>query len=455
MDEITAEKVSAAIHNFLKEQLEKKLGPKQKTLDKCKPEDAEKRALIQEDITALKHEYTLSVWMKDAATRMASKLKFGTHISKGIHPKSDGDNVSFRRASSLPKGIVGSQTLSNLSHDANRDAKLLPLAEFLDTWVSESSGIKISDLVLADSPVLDSVFSSDTEISKQYAAAFKKALENPINNPKTDGCNKQILWPLEGAMANDQYMTLVPLYPSSFTHDFFYRVNSVRYSEENKLAKDNRKKKNVEQAAYKAIPDIAVLKLGGGNSQNVGRLTVKKSGRNYLLQSLPPQIGSGRSYRLNKEQESLFSRRLNQYSYFGLKTLFGVVRNEKKNLQQRDTRKHGLEIILAEVLKAAAQIQQTYSSGWSRDYQLSMAEKYWLDPKRGELEGEEAFLLAREKSDWQQEIIESFAHWLNTALRGEFPKRAAEFGDAEFGEWKRAMEFAIGASQRAKEGVFA
>ena len=249
MDEITAEKVSAAIHNFLKEQLEKKLGPKQKTLDKCKPEDAEKRALIQEDITALKHEYTLSVWM----------------------------------------GIVGSQTLSNLSHDANRDAKLLPLAEFLDTWVSESSGIKISDLVLADSPVLDSVFSSDTEISKQYAAAFKKALENPINNPKTDGCNKQILWPLEGAMANDQYMTLVPLYPSSFTHDFFYRVNSVRYSEENKLAKDNRKKKNVEQAAYKAIPDIAVLKLGGGNSQNVGRLTLKKSGRNYLLQSLPPQ----------------------------------------------------------------------------------------------------------------------------------------------------------------------
>lgn len=454
MDEITAEQVSAAIHSFLSEQLNKKLEPEQKALDKCKAEDDEKRVLIQERIAALKHKYTLNVWMEDAATRMAIKLKFGTHISKGTHPKSKGDNVNFRGASPLPKGIVGSQTLTKLSLDANGDADLLPLAEFLDTWVSEHSGIKFSDLVLADSPVLDGMFSNDAEISKQHKAAFKKALENSIESPKTDGRNKQILWPLEGSISGDQYMMLVPLYPASLTHDFFYRVNSVRYSEENKLAKDNRKKKSVEQTAYKAIPDLAALKLGGANSQNVGRLTSKKTGRNYLLQSLPPKIGGERTYRLNREQESLFSRRLNQYAGFGFKTLFNVVRNEKKTVEQRDTRKHGLEIILAEVLKAAAQIQRTYPAGWSQDYQLSMAEKSWLDPNRGALEGEEAFLAARDASNWQQEIIESFAHWLNASLRAEFPKRTAEFGDAEFREWKRAMEAAIGASQRAKEGVF-
>ena len=455
MDEITAEQVSAAIHNFLKEQLEKKLEPEQKALDKCKVEDDEKRVLIQERITALKHKYSLDEWMNDAATRMASQLKFGTHISKGVHPDSKGDNVNFSGGSPLPKGIVGSQTLATLSLDANGNAAALPLAAFFDTWVSEAENIKIVDVIRADSVALAEVFATETAQAQENVARLKDALANSADKPVTHERNKQVLWPLNNAMRDDQYISLVPLYPSSFTSDFFGRVNAVRYSEANKQARDNRKKKSVEQQAYKAIPDVAVMRLGGTKPQNISRLTSKQSGRNYLLQSLPPQIGSGRSYRLNKEQESLFSRRLNQYAYFGLKTLFGVVRNEKKNLQQRDTRKHGLEIILAEVLKAAAQIQQTYSSGWSRDYQLSMAEKYWLDPKRGELEGEEAFSLAREKSDWQQEIIESFAHWLNTALRGEFPKRAAEFGDAEFREWKRAMEFAIGASQRAKEGVFA
>lgn len=455
MDEITVEQVSAAIHNFLKEQLEKKLEPEQKALDKCNVEDDEKRVLIQERITALKHKYTLDEWMSDAATRMASQLKFGTHISKGVHPDSKGDNVNFSGGSPLPKGIVGSQTLAKLSLDANGNAAALPLAAFFDAWVSETDNIKIVDIIRAGSPALAEAFAAETEQAQQNVARLKDALVNSADKPVTHERNKQVLWPLNDAIKDDQYISLVPLYPSSFTSDFFGRVNTVRYSEENKQARDNRKKKSVEQQAYKAIPDVAVVRLGGTKPQNISRLTSKQSGRNYLLQSLPPQIGADRAYHLNKEQESLFSRSLNQYTYFGLKTLFGVVRNEKKNLEQRDTRKHGLEIILAEVLKAAAQIKQAYPPGWSRDYQLSMAEKYWLDPNRCELDGEEAFLLAREESNWQQEIIESFAHWLNAALRIEFPKRTAEFGDAEFREWKRAMESAIGASQRAKEGVFA
>ncbi len=454
MDEITAEQVSAAIHSFLSEQLDKKLEPEQKALDKCKAEDDEKRVLIQEGIAALKHKYTLDVWMDDAATRMASQLKFGTHISKGIHPDSKGDNVNFGNASPLPKGVVGSQTLAKLSLDANGNAAALPLAAFFDAWVSEADNIKVVDVIEAGSPALAEAFGSDGEQAQQYVARFKQVLANSADQPTTHERNKQILWPLNDSIKGDQYIALVPLYPSAFTSDFFGRVNAVRYSEENKQARDNRKKKSVEQQSYKAVPDIAVVRLGGTKPQNISRLTSKQSGRNYLLQSLPPQIGGERTYRLNREQESLFSRHLNQYAGFGFKTLFDVVRNEKKTVEQRDTRKHGSEIILAEVLKAAAQIQRTYPAGWSQDYQLSMAEKYWLDANRGALEGEEAFLLARDTSNWQQEIIESFAHWLNASLRAKFPKRTAEFGDAEFREWKRAMEAAIGASQRAKEGVF-
>ncbi len=454
MDEIAVDQVAAAIQRFLGEQLEKKLEPEQKALDKCRPEDSEKRVAIQERISALQHKYTLDIWMEDAATRMASQLKFGTHISKGVHPGSKGDNVNFSGGSPLPKGIVGSQTLANLSLDANGNAAALPLAAFFDAWVSEADNIKVVDVIEAGSPAQIAALASGGQKAQQYVAHFKEALANTTDQPATHERNKQILWPLNDAIKGDQYITLVPLYPSSLTSDFFTRVNAVRYSDENKLARDNRKKKSVEQQAYKAVPDVAVVRLGGTKPQNISRLTSKQSGRNYLLQSLPPRIGGEQAYRLTKEQQSLFSHRLNQYAYFGLKTLFDVVRSEKKTLEQRDSRKQGLDIILAEVLKAAAHIQRTYPAGWSRDYQLSMAEKCWLDPQRGALEGEKAFSATRDGASWQQNVIEAFAHWLNAALRVEFPKRTAEFGDAEFREWKRAMEAAIGVSQRANEGVF-
>ncbi|MEY8241146.1 MAG: type I-F CRISPR-associated protein Csy1 [Cycloclasticus sp.] len=455
MDGITADQVLTAIQVFLGEQLEKKREPEQKALDKCKPEDNEKKVVIQERIKALEHKYTRDIWMKDAATRMAGQLKFGTHISKGVHPDSKGDNVNFSGAGPLPKGIVGSQTLASLSLDANGNAAALPLAAFFDAWVNEEDNIKIVDVIQEGNSVLSTAFATDTDQSKKYVARFKDALGNPDDKPATHGRNKQILWPLDGAIEDDQYISLVPLYPSSLTNDFLRRVNAVRYSQENKQARDNRKKKSVEQQAYKAVPDVAVVRLGGTKPQNISRLISKQSGRNYLLQSLPPKIGGERVYRLTKEQASFFSSRLNQYTYFGLKNLFAVVSSEKKTVEQRDANKQGLDIILAEVLKAAANIQGVYPEGWSQDYSLSMAEKYWLDPKRGDMAGEDEFLSAQEASDWHQEIIESFALWLNGALRAEFPKRSAEFGDAEYREWKRAMESAIGVSKRAKEGIFA
>ncbi|EJS85444.1 type I-F CRISPR-associated protein Csy1, partial [Pasteurella multocida] len=80
---------------------------------------------------------------------------------------------------------------------------------------------------------------------------------------------------------------------------------------------------------------------------------------------------------------------------------------------------------------------QKQPAGWSKDSQLEMCEKYWLDPKRVHLPDEEAFRAEYEKGEWVAEVERRFALWLNKCLQKRFPHIAKDFDDAEYHEWRR------------------
>src|SRR5690606_19190375 len=218
--------------------------------------DAAKVAVINESLAKLREKYSLEVWMQDAAERMAGQLRFGTHISKGIHPDSKGDNLNFQADKPLPDGVVGSQTLTSLPVDANGNAAALPLAAFFEAWVDEVKGIKIRTLIQAQHPAIEKALSADDEKSKAYVEHFRAALINPVDSPATHERNKQLLWPLENSITEDSYCAIVPLYPSALTSQFFSKINNARFSDENKQARESRKKKPAEHQAYLSIPDI-------------------------------------------------------------------------------------------------------------------------------------------------------------------------------------------------------
>jgi CRISPR-associated protein Csy1 len=456
MEAITEEQVKATVLRFLKEQCDKKLEPDLKALEKLDTmKDAEKIASLQANISATQAKYELESWMPDAANRMAKQLRFGTHISKGIHPDSKGNNLNFDATSSLPEGIVGSQTLSDLPIDANGNAAALPLATFFEAEVEATNGVKLRKLIQSQHPSVEGVFSSNEELSAQYAKSFKTALDNEIEEPTTYERNKQLLWPMDNAIIDDAYVAVVPLYPSALTSQFFQKINHARFSEENKLARENRKKKSVEQQSYLSIPDIAIVRLGGTKPQNISQLTSKQSGRSYLLSSMPPQYETKIEYRITKSQTSLFNARLVQSCGLGLGQLYQVVANFKNTVDVRDSRKEALDLILASIFVLVEQIHKTYTPGWSKDYQLSMHEKYWLDPFRADLEGEEDFAENRLSSDWQATIVSQFSLWINARLQKRFKNMAKDFGDAEYIEWQREVEDAIKSSLRSGKEMFA
>ncbi len=465
MQSIDQAMVRQAIDGHLAELLNKKLEPEQKKLEKAEDANDEKKiSAIRDEIENLQQKYHFDNWLAEAANK---QLKFGTHISKGVHPSSKGDTINFTGAANLPDGFVGSQTLVALALDASGNSATLPLATFLGTPVGEHGEIRLRDLILSDHPALSGVFASDPLKSAEYQASFKAALSKPPTNPATDERNKQLLWPTDKNIGAENYICLVPLFPSALTHALYSRIKEACNSEENKLARDNRKKKNVEQKPYISISDLAFTILGDplGNPLtgkpsplklgNVGRLNLEQKGRNYLLPSLPPQISRQSEFSISKRQSTIFNNSLRYHCDSGLQELYSVIASPRNTVDERQQRKDALDMILTRILGITASIQKLNQAGWSKDYQLDMAEKYWLDPKRVDLEGESAFAEQQASGDWVNEIERSFSLWLNHILREKFKEQHHDFDDAEHLEWLKAMRTAIKASQRAGEGVFA
>lgn len=447
MNQITKEQVQKAVHDFLNEQYQSKTEKEQKQLIKAQEEsDYEKISELNEKLVEAKNKYSFEAWVEDAANRMAKQLRFGTHISKGVHPDAKGDNVSFFVQGERP--FVGSHDVKEKLLDANGNAAALPLAAFFDYPISEEKNLKISDAILSESPDIKEAFSNDKILAESYFNSFYQALVGEIEIPVTHERNKQMLWPV----SDKNYISIVPLYPSVFTHMVYKKLNELRFSEENKTARENRFKKTAEDTAYLSISSIAVTKLGGTKPQNVSSLTSKQGGRNYLLPSLPPQFKQNQSFKIQPYADSLFSKGLEYRCRDIFSALVRLIKTDYNNVNIRNARKDILDSLLYKVLAIASTIQEEYPAGWSKDYSLHMSEKLWLDPQRAEQD--EQFAGQRQSQEWQQDISNRFANWLNAQLKQQFKQIKHEFADAEHLEWQKEMQEMINETQHQGMEIF-
>lgn len=459
MENIPPELARNAVQAFLISLYDKKTEKEQKQLAKAiEDNDADKISTLNETLAEAKSKYSVKEWIPDAATRMAKQLNFGTHISKGVHPDAKGDNVSFVTSNELPKTLVGTHSIDSGYIDANGNAAALPLAAFFDFEINETT--KIRDLILSDNADFIRSLADDEAIANGYHQDFKKAIQNLISHPATHERNKQTLWPMN-AYSNSEvedfdYTTVIPLYPSVLTHEVYQRINHLKFSDDNKMARHNRFKKTAEQKPYVSLNNLATVQLGGTKPQNVSLLMSKQGGRNYLLPSMPPMIKArDDTFKPSKFADTIFSTSLARKSKSAIDKVFDVVREQRNNVNVRDIRKLAIDEILHFIFISAESMRTTLPAGWSKDYELDECEKLWLDPKRSELEGEERFKTKREEDDsWHQEIIHRFARWLNTLLQEEFKDIEREFADPEHLEWEREIEAMKKQYERSGKGVF-
>lgn len=443
---ITQQQIKDAIQAFLMAQYDKKTEKEQKQLAKAiENNDVAKIDELNAALKPIKEKYAKDTWITYAGDWMSKQLSFGTHISKGIHSSSKGDNLIFDVKHN--HNFVGHHTLRNPTIDASGNAAALPLSAFLNFPVVDD--ITIGQLVLEKHAALKDALHSNPKESERLQAIFYQVVLSRVEKPKTDERNKQILWAVE-----DDYICLVPLYPVSMTNYLYTQIQTMRFSAENTLARKNRNKANEIQKSYPTIQDLAVVNIGGSNPQGVSQLMSKQGGRNYLLPSMPPIFKQSQDIYIPLRATSIFITKALQYkAKDALNALFTIIKTNYNNVNIRDARKAILSDIAYQVISLGETIQTIRPAGWSKDYHnLSMSQKYWLDPKRAELEGEEDFKQARETEDWRTAIEVDFANWIQAILKTEFKAFAHEFTDPKHNEWKREMAEEIKKALRLGKG---
>lgn len=458
MNDISPELASSAVKAFLVAQYDKKTDTEQKQLAKAiENNDHEKVAALREALADMKGKYSIANWIPDAATRMAKQLNFGTHISKGVHPDAKGDNVSFKATNALPETIIGTHSIDSSYIDANGNAAALPLAAFFDFTVDEAT--KIRDLTLTDNTDFITSLASDQTLANTYQQAFKTALQNIIDEPVTHERNKQTLWvtnAYEGADLDElEYINIIPLYPSVLTHEVYQRINHLKFSNDNKAARDNRFKKTADQQSYMSLNNLATVQLGGTKPQNVSLLMSKQGGRNYLLPSLPPMLNTTDStFKPSKFANTIFAKSLAYKVNPIIQNLFYMVEQTRNNVNIRDVRKEAMDEVLKRIFEFASYMRNELPAGWTKESELDEFEQFWLDPKRADLPDEDGWSVRREQTEWHTQIIHRFARWINTLLQEKFKDIRTEISDAEHIQWERDIDAMKKLYERAGKGVF-
>lgn len=382
-----ARALRASIHAFIDSRLQDKL-------DKLKADEHEQRAKLQE-------EHRPANWLESAAKRV-SQIQLATHTLKPIHPDARGSNLHVRSHEPERAGLVSSRILQAADDDVVGNAAALDVYKLLKV---EHDGQTLLQRVLAHDPQVAAALSDDPEQGAAWQAAFAGIVDSK-GEPASHTLARQLYFPL----ADGGYHLLAPLFPTSLIHRLQRTLRNDRFGDEAKAAREARKDEKDWPQGYREYPDMAIQKFGGTKPQNISQLNSERYGENWLLASLPPQWHSA-DVRVPLGVSSVFDRAFGGQREVreltaGLR-LYLQKNTERNNVHIRRKRAAMVAAICDELLQYAASLQ-ALEPGWSADErcELHPAEQRWLDPQH-----------ARDYSgDWQAQVSQRFANWLNHVL---------------------------------------
>ncbi|MDP8098586.1 type I-F CRISPR-associated protein Csy1 [Pasteurella atlantica] len=447
MKKITIQTIENSIIDFLNDELEKEL---LNNISKMKGV-TEKKINDRRVQLKSKSDFNFLLWLEELKKSIefmrAETLSLMTHSAKGIHSALKTDNILMKTNNKLPTGILGFQDINTPKIDANSNntgshaGHLKIIVNFLNI---ELLNDRIYQWIVDDNDVVQTFLNNISANSFDY---FQHLLKYETNNPISDAKNKQLLFPIN----HDIYHCIVPLYPSVTCNHLYYLIKNItdKSKQIRKKIKDGKDGEN-----YRDILNLAYIKLGGDNAQNVTRLNNEQGGRNYLLPSIPPTFSQRYRFNVSKSARTIFNKNLAYQCYKPIEQCFQVVKSPKNTVDIRDARKFAIDEILHILFSISTYIKNTYPAGWSKDYQLDYNQKLWLDPLRANLEGEEEFAEDREDLEWHLEIYRQFANWLNKLIQDKFPHLKHDTGKPEYNEWRREIMDMKKQYERAGKGVF-
>ncbi len=392
-------------------------------------EDPEKRDALELKRSKLQEDYSVGNWLDNASQRVR-QIQTITHAVKFANPFARGVSLNVKRKPA--GGASGLLTTSGiagiLKEDVVGNAAALDVYKFLQL---EYGGRTFLDRVLERDPALAAALSDSPEQAAALMDAFA-GIEQNKSKPATDTLLPQLYFPLP----DGGYHILAPLYPTSLVHEVQNRMKECLFGDTAKEARQAHKEAKPHSEGYREYRDLAELKFGGSQPQNVSQLNSERGGQAWLLPSYPPTWET-RTLKPPRGKSvfgrSFDSRQSVRFLLGSLADFLGAT--DYTNMHIRRGRARLVDALTDELWQYASELGEL-APGWSaaEDCRLDREEALWLDPGRARQDPEFAQALAF--GQWREEVARRFGRWLNKQLR-EKSKKSKELpmGDAEFHQW--------------------
>ena len=414
--------MTESIQNFLNERKELWL--------KDRLKKAENDSVISELQGQADDKFSLKEWLPDAAKRV-TQLSMVSHPSKFSHPSAKTSSV-IAQAKQINDGYLRS---GNVSYplDVFGNAAAMDVFKFLSLPLTEKLTV-LDGFERQEESLKTLLVGADLDFETLSTEFLKiKATDTSV---KTDHLVKQVYFPIEQA----EYHLLSVLTPSGLITRLKQSIDTIRFSEETKQAKELRRKNEHHEIGYADIFDLTITAYGGTQPQNVSVLNSQNAGRAYLLSSCPPMLEK-RAIRLPKTD--FFAQCLHRKNYQeSFIQLHKFMQLDLNNDDIRTAIRNIIQFVIDQILVLASKTREYSVEGWSnQDYYASLPklQRIWLD-KIYQTERDE-------DSDWRDELSREIARWILRSYE-KVISEAYKLGTGEILDVKQRVEKSL---QQAKE----
>lgn len=392
----------ALIHRFIDERKQTKL----KSLKNLLPDDPR--------LTEQATKYHPHVWLESAAKR-SSQRQVVTHSVKGVHPKATSSSL-FCMPSTLPQHFeVGSHCLpADADLDSDGNAAALDVDAFLRLRLDGEPQSLLELSTAADADWI-AALSDDIDVGQRWASSFAQ-MATVVGPLSSHTLAKQVYWRLGGQNEADDsssYHLLAPLYPTALVHRVHKMLETHRFGEAAKAAREARKAGQWHPEPVHDYPNLLLQKLGGTKPQNISQLNSERRGNTPLLASVPPQWNEGLP-RPPLRISSLFQR---LRSWPGVRdeldrlAKFLLTNPERIEATRNRVQAH-VQVLVDALIEFTAWAREL-EPGWSLDASCALptTQRQWLDPEAHAIEAQARLF---------ESVAADFGVWLNDALRQRF-----------------------------------
>jgi CRISPR-associated protein Csy1 len=363
--------------------------------------------------------FALEQWLPNAAKR-AGQISISTHPCTFSHPSSRKSKNGYVSSIIAASKRAGDGYLRSGNVEVNADA--LGNAAALDVYkflmLNLDNGQTLLNHIQQDSELAQRLFDIKAESYQTLKSGFLAMIQSDIDSVITSSRIKQIYFPVE-----DHYHQLSILSASGLMFGLRKRIDTIRFSEETKVARACEKANKMHTSGYLQLLGLTTIGYGGTKPQNISVLNNQNGGKVHLLSSAPPKL---HKRDIQFPSTDFFSQSINYYQcrdlFYALHELFLKYKNNWQIRAERDEYYHAILDRIIEKMWLVRNVSETqYNGDTSR---LNKTQKIWLCAENKEKRETE--------NGWLDDLCKIITSFMFHGYAKIVGKKAIMFSDEEY-----------------------